>query len=432
MHELFFLESAETTNCSHDRSFQNEIQDFRKLYKIQSITVSPSTFNLMIRKITTLALCFITTVSAYSQTNAFIHQLNGKRIPSASVSLLLQTIVDTAKIDGLSVVIINKGKVVYSKCFGIANKEKDLPLNDSTVMYAASLTKPVSAFLFLKLAEANIFHLDTPIFRYLKKPLAEYEKWKDITSSPDHIKITPRMLLSHCSGLPILRYLYNDKLDLIAEPGRKFYYSNEGMNLLGFMIEEYMGRSLNGLAEAHVFKPFHMPNTSMIWETRFESNYAVGYDKEHRSLGMDKRPVPKAAGSMSTTALDYANFVTALLNKKALGKSYLSQMLSSQIRIWTNRGFGPQKDSITEKFQQIELSWGLGVGLYQSKFGKAFFHTGHSDGWQNYFVAYPKGKTAIILMSNSSNFERMAGQILAICLAENTAPSNLEWLNYYD
>jgi CubicO group peptidase (beta-lactamase class C family) len=83
-----------------------------------------------------------------------------------------------------------------------------------------------------------------------------------------------------------------------------------------------------------------------------------------------------------------------------------------------------------DKYENVKLSWGLGLGLFQASHGKSFFHSGHSDGWQNYFVAYPEKKIAVILMSNSDNFERAGDRILDATIRGDKAP--LEWLGYFD
>lgn len=377
-----------------------------------------------------LGIALLITHTLVAQQNKPVKKLDGSTIAGEILTGQIAHIVDTAGIVGLSVAIINDGNIIYKKTFGLKKKETNAILDDSTEMYAASFTKPLSAYLFLKLADKGIFNLDTPLYKYLKQPIGAYEKWQDLANDPGFKKITPAMILSHSSGLPILRYLYNNKLNLIAEPGAKFYYSNEGMNLLGFVIEEYTGKKLHELATAYIFEPLSMKHTGMVWQQAFDANYALGYSKTAEVLGMPQASNAKAAGSMTTIAGDYAKFVTALMERKGLSSNLFDKMLSPHIKIISNKGFGPQRDSLTNKYDKWKLSWGLGVGLFQSTYGKAFFHTGHGDGWQNYFVAYPGKKIAIVLMSNSDNFEHAGGALLKLCIGDTVSP--LEWLGYYD
>jgi len=360
-----------------------------------------------------------------------VRHLNGKMIDAVILEQRLARLVDSAKIAGLQVVIVNRNKIVYSSSFGYKDVEDKQKLNDSTVMYAASLTKPVTAYIFMRLVEKGIFSLDQPVYKYLKKPIGEYPKWKDLAdNSAAFNRITPRMLLSHSSGLPVLRQLYGNKVNLVAKPGEKFYYSNEGINLLGSMIEEYAGRKLEDIAMEEVFEPLHMRHTSMIWQNRFEDNFSNAYFKDGKKYGSERRENSRAAGSMSTTANDYANFMINLMQKKGLSGSSYRQMFMSQIMVKSRRGFGPLKDSITNENDGIQLAWGLGLGLFKSPFGSAFFHTGHGEANQNYAVAYPKAGTAVIILSNSENFEKNNAQILKLCIGDAYSP--LRWLGHLD
>lgn len=261
---------------------------------------------------------------AFAQNVTKIKQLNGQSISAEVLQKRITHLVDSAKIAGLQVAIVNHNKTVWTSSFGCKDMENQMPLNDSTVMYAASLTKPVSAYLFLRLVDRGIFKLDQPIRSYLKKPIGQYPKWKDLAEDTISFnRITPRMLLAHSSGLPVLRQLYGNKTSLIAKPGEKFYYSNEGINLLGFMVEEYTGKTLEVIAKEEVFGPLQMQRTSMVWEKSFENNFSYAYFKDGKKYGSERRQSSRAAGSMTTTATDYARFYIQLMTGKGLHKASL-------------------------------------------------------------------------------------------------------------
>jgi len=382
------------------------------------------------KKLFTL-VCLILVLPLIAQKIINVRHLDGKTIDAQILEQRLSSLVDSAKIAGLQIAIVNRNKVVYSSSFGYKDIENKKKLNDSTVMYAASLTKPVSAYIFLRLVDRGIFNLDQPVYKYLKKPIGEYSKWKDLADDPKSFNlITPKMLLSHSAGLPVLRQLYKNKVNLIAKPGEKFYYSNEGINLLGFMIEQYTGKKLEDIARDEVFEPLDMGHTDMIWQSKFEDNFSNAYFKDGKKYGSERRESSRAAGSMSTTANDYANFIINLMKKKGLTDKNYREMLNPQIMVKSKRGFGPLKDSITTENDAIDLAWGLGVGLFDSPFGKAFFHTGHGDANQNYAVAFPESGTAVIILSNSENFEKNNAQILKLCIGDIYSP--LKWLGHLD
>lgn len=375
--------------------------------------------------------CCFALAGARAQKSKRIKQLDGSAAAVSKVTARLNHLVDSAGITGLQVAVIDHGQIAWTKSFGLKDVEQNLKLDDSTEMYAASLTKVVSAYLFLRLVDKGIFMLDKPVRQYLKRPVGAYPKWQDLAAdTAAFAEITPRMLLSHSSGLPVLRQLYNDHVRLISRPGEKFYYSNEGLNLLGFMIEEYTGKRLEDLAKEEVFIPLGMTHTSMIWEKPFENNFSNAYFKDGKKYGSERRESSRAAGSMTTTAGDYARFVINLMNRKGLSKKLYDQMFTPQILISSKRGFGPLKDSTTTANARIRLAWGLGTGLFNSACGPGFFHSGHGDANQNYFVAFPAKGIAVVLMSNSENFEQVSDQVLKACINDRYSP--LEWLGHLD
>ena len=388
-----------------------------------------SKIDKQMKKIVLTLTLILASLLSFSQQVNQIKQLDGKSVSTEMLQKRLAHLVDSAKLAGLQVAIINQDKIAWTSSFGYKDIENQNRLNDSTVMYAASLTKPVCAYIFLRLVDRGIFNLDKPVQAYLKKPVGEYEKWKDLAADTASFnQITPRMLLCHSSGLPVLRFLYNNKVNLIAKPGEKFYYSNEGINLLGVMIEEYVGKPLEVIAREEVFGPLQMPYTSMVWEKAFENNFSFAYFKDGKKYGSERRQSSRAAGSMTTTATDYAAFMINLMKQKGLSKTSFKQMLSLQIPVTSKRGFGPLKDSLTTENDAIKLAWGLGIGLFQSPYGKGFFHTGHGEANQNYAVAFPEKGIAVVLLSNSENFESISALIAKACIGDSYSP--FKWLGH--
>jgi CubicO group peptidase (beta-lactamase class C family) len=106
------------------------------------------------------------------------------------------------------------------------------------------------------------------------------------------------------------------KLKIHFEPGTRYAYSGEGIDLAQLVVEAVTAKSLTMLMEENLCRPLHMQSTSMVWESRFESDYANGYDQYGRSLGPEKRSSPDAAGSMQTTLLDYATFLSGLCSER--------------------------------------------------------------------------------------------------------------------
>lgn len=291
---------------------------------------------------------------------------------------------------------------------------------------AASLTKAAFAYMVMQLVQENVLELDKPVYQYLPKPLPEYPEYKDLAGDDRYKKITARMLLDHSSGFPNWRQFNNDKkLNLNFEPGSRFAYSGEGITLMQFVVETVTDRSLAGLMRERIFVPFGMARTSMVWEPRFESDFANAYDENGRSLGPQRRKYPDAAGSMQTTLADYSRFLQAVLRSGGLRKETRDLMLSPQIQILSKHEFPTLATEITDENKSIRLSYGLGWGLYSTPYGNAFFKEGHDDGLRHYAVCFDKPGTCLLIMTNSEFGESIYKELLETLLKNTYTP--IEW-----
>ena len=270
----------------------------------------------------TFALFFsFTGQCAASPKQSKIKRLDGSTISTADIESRVAKLMSAARVTGLNIAVINDSKIAYVKSFGFRNKEKQQALTADTVMYGASFTKAVFAYLVMQLVEKGILDLDKPVHQYLEKPLPEYEKYKDLGGDERYKLITARMLLSHTAGFPNWRWINpNEKLDIKFAPGSKYSYSGEGINLLQFVIEAITKQSVGDMMRERIFKPFGMTRTSMTWQERFADNYANGYDEKEQPLGHNKRTGVRAAGSMDTTITDFARFVEAVMQGKGATK----------------------------------------------------------------------------------------------------------------
>jgi hypothetical protein len=131
---------------------------------------------------------------------------------------------------------------------------------------------------------------------------------------------------------------------------------------------------------------------------------------------------------MFTTAGDYAKFLVAIINAKGKRKDTMDEMLRSQVSIGYRNMFGPGAWQNTDDYVSIHLAWGLGWGRFDTPDGRAFFHTGHDFGWQNYTVTFEDAGTGVVLLSNSDNFESVARELAAATIGDTYSP--FDWLGY--
>jgi len=368
-----------------------------------------------------------TLLSVASQPSA--RRLDGSPLSEQQIDSTVLRLMRAAEVTGVGIAILNHGKVAYSKSYGLRDVEHQLPLTADSVMAGASFSKVAFAYLVMRLVDDQVIDLDKPIQHYLPKPLPDYPEYRDLAGDLRYQKITAAMLLSHTAGFPNFRWLSDDhKLTINFEPGSRYAYSGEGIQLLQFVIETLTKRPLRELMQERVFGPLGMSRTSMVSESRFENDYANGYDEYGRSLSHTIRKTAAAAGSMQTTLRDFTRFIQAVVEGNGLRAKTRELMLSPRIQIDSKHQFPTLEGILTDDNKAIRLSYGLGWGLYWTPHGKAFFKEGHEDGYRNYTVAFDKTKDAIVIMTNSSNGEGIFKELLETLQGNPFTP--IEWEGY--
>jgi CubicO group peptidase (beta-lactamase class C family) len=380
-------------------------------------------------------------LNIYSQS---IKRIDNSIISTAALDNEIQRLKNSGNVHGLTVSIITKDSILFQKAYGYRNLKEKQHLETSNNFYAASLSKPLFAFIVMKLVDAERIDLDKPLVEYLENPLYsyefqhDYENYKDLKDDKRYEKITARMCLSHATGFPNWRYLGKSGIDMEKpleigfEPGTFYSYSGEGIQLLQFVLEQITNKGLEELAQEYVFKPFEMNMTSFLWQEKFDINYAVGHYKKRKTLKRIKRNQEYAAGSMDTTPEDYAKFIQAMLAQKGLSKTVYDEFFEPQIRIESKQQFGKNRLIKTTENNDIELSYALGFGTYKTPFGNAIFKEGHIQGWEHYAIFYPFHNLGIVIMSNSSNGESIFKELLEISMADKWMPWYWEIFIPYD
>jgi CubicO group peptidase (beta-lactamase class C family) len=372
-------------------------------------------------------------VAADGEVNAArVRRLDGTVIPVADIDAAVGRSMKAGKVTGMGLAILQDGKIAYLKGYGFRGQEKHLALTTDSVMSAASFSKVAFGYLAMQMVEQEALNLDQPVYEHLPKALPEYDDHKDLAGDARYKKITARMLLSHTSGLPNWRWFADDKkLRIYFEPGSRFAYSGEGIALLQFVVENITKRGLKELMTERIFGPMGMTRTSMVWEPRFEDDYANGYDEAGKSLGSQRRKNPGAAGSMQTTVSDFAKFVRAVMNGTGLRRETRELMLSPQVRISSLHEFPTLSGETTHGNDGMRLSYGLAWGLYWTAHGKAFFKEGSDDGWRNYTVCFDEKKMGIVIMTNSSNGEGIYKELLESLQGNTFTPIGWERFTPY-
>lgn len=175
-------------------------------------------------------------------TEPVIRGFDGKPVSAARIDREARRMMADARVQGLAMAVIEDGTVVFVRSWGYRSVEKQLPLQPDTIMYGASLTKFAFAYMVMQLVDEGRIDLDRSIADYLPRPLPEYPFYAALKEDDRWRRLTPRILLSHRSGLANFAFLEPDEtMRLHFDPGSRYAYSGEGIILLQFVLETGLG-----------------------------------------------------------------------------------------------------------------------------------------------------------------------------------------------
>ncbi len=315
-----------------------------------------------------------------------------------------------ADVPGLQLAYVESGEITATAAFGYADSAHVVPVTDATVFEAASLSKPVFAYAVLRMADRGEWDLDQPLWDILQyERLAHDDRAKELTTL--HV-------LTHTTGLPNWG---GTPLEFDADPGERWGYSGEGFMFLQRAVEKQTGLTLEQIGMQEVFEPLGMSSTHYVWVEAFDSLAAIPHDE----LGFpSNRRTPErgsAAGSLHTTATDYARFVGAIIGGEGLAAETHAAMLTPGSDL---------KEAAWDDNPEARdhLFWGLGWGLQEGRRGPSFWHWGDQGTARCFVLAYPEDGDALVYFTNSANGLTIGPAILDLAFDDDHWP--LRWLEY--
>ena len=268
------------------------------------------------------------------------------------VSRWAQGYVNGGKLAGVSAMIARNDQVCYFEPFGMRDREKELPMEQDTVIRIYSMTKSITSTAVMMLYEEGAFQLDDPVSEFipelggLKVCVGENAHGPILVgqSSP----ITVRHLLTHTAGLTYgfgtdspVEKMYQEanlfdpnsnlkeamgklgELPLVHEPGTVWRYS-VATDVLGYLVEVLSGLSFDRFLGERVFEPLGMSETGFYVREdqmdRFAQVYGPGENGGIKptklpALSMFTEPATMFSGGrgLVSTAGDYMRFSRMLL-----------------------------------------------------------------------------------------------------------------------
>lgn len=352
----------------------------------------------------------------------------GGTVDAETMDAHLRRLAAEPGITALSVAVIDDGQTMFARTMGVVDRTTQRPVDERTVFRAASLSKPVFAYLVMRLVDEGLLDLDAPVVRYLPKLLSAYPAYASLRDDARYERLTARLLLSHQSGFPNWRRIRPDgPISFDATPGERFGYSGEGYRLLQFVVETITGRDLASLARDTVFTPLGMNDTSFRWEPRFDGRFAVDLDSGLGPLVLETRRTGNAAGSLITHAPDYARFLAAVVNGTGLSPRSRAVMLNPEVALTSRSLFSPPAtDAGASRIHR--LAWTPGWGTFTDAYGRSIFHVGREEGCENYAEARLDRGPGIVILSVSMGPDSFSGPLVDAAIGSAYSP--LAWLGY--
>ena len=314
-------------------------------------------------------------------------------------------------IPGLSLAIVENGKIVSSRAYGVTDRGSDKQVTPNTVFQAGSISKSVAAMGALHLVEEGKLALDSDVNGTLKSwklPPSEFTKTKPVTL---------RGILSHTAGLTVHGFPGYDADSVMPslvqvlngtpptntaairndlEPGTRWRYSGGGYTVMQQMIIDVTGRSFPDYMQRAVLGPLGMTQSSYEQPPReLAPLTAAGHYIDGRVVHKRWHVYPEmAAAGLWTTPADLARFAIGVQQAYA-GKSskVISQSMAKQM-------LTDQKDND-----------GLGVFLAGSGSALWFSHNGRDEGFDAFLNAAAETGQAVVIMINANDNSGMVPRI---------------------
>ena len=340
----------------------------------------------------------------FSPAKAQFVALNGKTITADVFDGFLRRQMDSLGIQGLTIAVIKNDKIIYHRALGIANVDTKAKVDEQSIFEAASMSKPVFAYLVMRMVDEGKLALDTPLYRYMPYP--------DIERDERYKLITARIVLTHRTGFPNWRYfnradtslhVHFPDLYLKFTPGTAYSYSGEGFLYLAKVVAHLNSmdlQTLEPLYEKEVAVPLGMQHAWFTGNAYISQHKVSGHVNGKVQVYHDMNwPISfpnwdssyfNPAASLHTDAVSYANFIIGLMKGEGLTKRSLDEMLKPQY---------PMPTELAENKNE-HSDVGLGIFMVSTPYGIRYEHGGDNTNFQAHFAWYKPQKEAYVFFLN--------------------------------
>lgn len=339
------------------------------------------------------------------------------KLLQSRIDALVVPYFDSSSFSG-DILAIRNGQVLFNKGYGLADRERVVPITPQTKFYIASISKSFTAAAILLLQERGNLRVNDPVSRF-------------INDFPNGERITIHNLLTHTSGIAdYVRFANFAELSkrpyttgeiialfrnqpLLFNPGERSSYSNSNYVLLAHIIEKVSGLRYAEFLKLNFFKPFGMKNTGQPdASNQSVANLSNGYT----TVGLHgfeaaryfDHSISTGAGSLYSTTEDIGKWIEGILAGRVLKKSSVEQMYKTHAD--GASGYSWSLGKLWNRDAIIENGWD-GVG-----FAGTLIH-------------FPTEKVTVVVLGNlniSSVTGEIANRVSALIMGENPEPLKID------
>jgi CubicO group peptidase (beta-lactamase class C family) len=328
---------------------------------------------------------------------------------AARVDSLAPVLLRETSVPGIAIGIVEHGQVVATRGYGVADRASGRPMTARTLFNFASVSKPVTAWGVLRLAERGALPLDAPVNTLLRG-------WQVPASEFGTDGVTARRLLSHTAGLSVPsmpffpvdtvlptreRVLAGQAGDrgpvrVERQPGERWMYSGGGYTILELLVEEASGRAFAEYMRESVFQPLGMERTTFAPAAVSGGDVATPYDDQGNPVA-PYRLAGAAAGGMYSSVEDFARFMAAYTAPNRILRPETFQAMLTPVA-------DVRLDGIADDLDVSGARYGLGHGVHRTPTGeRVVYHSGGNPGYIAYFLVMPERGIGMVMAINGGD-----------------------------
>lgn len=310
---------------------------------------------------------------------------------------------------GLAIGVIQDGQIAYLQAYGLADREKNLPVTTDSVFNWQSNSKPLAAVAAMQLVERGQLDLLADV----RSLVPEYPDFGQ--------RITIRDLLSHQSGMVHYNYMPTVTTPAMMDPvialdkfkhaplsypppRSRYFYSTPGYVLLSAAIQRAGRQPFADQIRERIVKPLALQSFQDDLPAAAQPNWVIGYTRD--SDADPVRPADEEAhfwkhggGGFKSNIKDFARWGQALINRELISAGAQTQM-------WTLQSLSD--GSPTE--------YGLGFRVAGTGTNLHVWHGGKQSEGTSKLDLFPRARRGVVLLCNASY-----AKVDAIALAIRTA-----------